>query len=264
MNKFWNESTATPHGWLSVAAEGSQPSPLQPAAPLPATVFIKPVGRCHARIRSLPASATYKMLSASVTPAGWDSCASTPRPPSPPYPPAQPTQPLPTTVVIMPFGVTARTLLFSESTTYKTLLALSTASPHGLESCASVASPLSPPKPANPFPAHVVITWADANTARTRLPSDTNRLPAASSATAIGELSSADVAGPPSPRPANWDKEVSAAPKPAYVVMTPLVELTKRTTLLTESAQNKSPAADIAMPDGPFNCASVALPPSPA
>ncbi len=100
----------------------------------------------------------------------------------------------------------------------------------------------------------------DGDTSRTRLllASAMKRLPAASTATPVGEYSSALVAGPPSP-------ERPKAPLPATVLMTPAGD-TSRTRLLPWSAMKRSPAASTANPTGlpaRLSSAAVAGPPSP-
>src|SRR3974377_321638 len=89
--------------------------------------------------------------------------------------------------------------LFPESTKRK-FPSGSTARAIGLLSCAEVAGPPSPAKPAVPFPATVLITPSGV-TLRIRLllKSAMKRLPAQSKARPVGELSFAEVAGPPSP-----------------------------------------------------------------
>ena len=73
--------------------------------------------------------------------------------------------------------------------------------PRGLLSSAAVAGPLSPLKPAVPLPATVMMSPVDLTTSRMRLLSwsEMNTLPAESTATLLGALSSAAVAGPLSP-----------------------------------------------------------------
>ena len=82
-------------------------------------------------------------------------------------------------------------------------------------------------------------------------------LPAGSSATVVGLLMSAEVAGPPSP-------EKPATPVPAMVEMMPVTPLTSRMRPLLESAMKRSPAASTAMPKGRKMLEDVAWPPSPA
>src|ERR1019366_7246980 len=80
-------------------------------------------------------------------------------------------------------------------------------------------------------------------------------LPAASAATAFGPLNSAFAACEPSPA-------YPATPLPATVEIVPLTE-TFRTRLPPNSVTYRLPAASKAKPNGAFNCALAAAPPSP-
>ena len=120
----------------------------------------------------------------------------------------------------------------------KTSPAASSATPAGLLS-SKLKGPLSPVKP--PLPATVVMTPVAWFTSRMRsfMESLMKTSPAASTATPSGQLSSALVAGPPSP-------EKPPFPLPATVVMTPVVWFTSRTRLFKASAMKRSPAASTA------------------
>src|SRR5437764_638988 len=80
-------------------------------------------------------------------------------------------------------------------------------------------------------------------------------LPAASTATSLGILNSAEVAGPPSPLN-------PSLPLPAIVVMVPAVS-TLRIRRFPASAMYTLPAGSTATPLGSYNEAEVAGPPSP-
>ena len=141
----------------------------------------------------------------SATLRGAPSCAAVAAPPSPND------DPPPATVEIFPEESTLRMRLLFTSAMYR-LPAASSATSWGLLSCAAVAAPPSPLKPAVPVPATVEITPAEF-TLRMRwlFHSAMYRLPARSSATPSGRSSSAAVAAPPSPR---------ELPPPATVSMT--------------------------------------------
>src|SRR4051812_38865805 len=75
--------SATAVGWFRAAAVAGPPSPLYPAAPVPAIVVITPPGLTF-RIRLFPESAnTIAPAASTTTPAGSDSCAALAAPPSP-------------------------------------------------------------------------------------------------------------------------------------------------------------------------------------
>src|ERR1035441_7464316 len=116
-----------------------------------------------------------------------------------------------------------------------------------------VAGPLSPLKPAIPFPATVVITPLETLRTRWLNPSEMYRLPAGSAGTAVGAHNWALVAAPLSP-------PKPAFPLPATVVITPFETLRTR-----ESAHGmyKLPAESMATRIGPYNWALVAGPLSP-
>src|SRR5262245_53495158 len=82
-----------------------------------------------------------------------------------------------------------------------------------------------------------------------------NRLPAASTATSVGKLRRAAVAGPPSP-------VKRRVPVPATVSIIPL-GVTFRIRWLYVSAMNRFPVASTATLDGTRRRAAVAGPPSP-
>ena len=82
-----------------------------------------------------------------------------------------------------------------------------------------------------------------------------NKSPAALMARPKGPLSSAEVAGPPSP-------EYPEVPLPAKVLMIP-DGVTSRMTVLPASDINISPFESNATPSGSWSCASVAGPPLP-
>src|SRR5437868_7089245 len=92
---------------------------------------------------------------------------------------------------------------------------------------AAVAGPLSPEKPAVPFPATVEITPPEIHRIRLFAESAIYTLPTLSTATASGRARDARVADPPSPANPN-------APVPAIVLIVPPVTL--RIRLLFESA----------------------------
>src|SRR5690242_20704856 len=127
--------------------------------------------------------------------------------------------------------------------------------PNGRLIWALVAAPPSPAKPPVPVPTTVVMIPPATFRMRLLLVSTTYRFPAESTPTDPGELRDALVAAPLSP--ANV-----AVPLPATVVRTPLLSF--RTRLLFWSAIYKLPALSNAMPDGEFNDALSAGPPSPA
>ena len=83
-----------------------------------------------------------------------------------------------------------------------------------------------------------------------------NRLPEPSTATPLGQLRLAPVAGPPSP-------ENRLLPFPAIVVMTPVAASTRRMRLLPWSPMNRLPEPSTATPIGPLRLALVAGPRSP-
>ena len=136
-------------------------------------------------MKTLPAPST-------ATPLGRLNRAWTAEPPSPP----NPVRPVPATVLIVPDASTLRIRLLSISA-MKRLPALSTATPKGKSSCASVAGPPSPPNPLRPVPATVVIVPV-ASTLRIRSLklSAMKRFPAPSTATPWGFHSLALTAGP--------------------------------------------------------------------
>src|ERR1700683_507561 len=84
------------------------------------------------------------------------------------------------------------------------------------------------------------------------------RLPEASTVTPKGEHNDAEVAGPPSPE----KPQLPLLLLPAEVVMLPLAD-TFRIRLLYLSAMKIFPEASTATPEGLFNDAEVAGPPSP-
>src|SRR5437016_592387 len=94
------------------------------------------------------------------------------------------------------------------------LPASSTATPNGPFNWAPVADPLSPLKPCAPLPATVVITPLETVRMRLLPQSAMYRLPAASTATAVGENNCALVAGPASP-------PEPSVPFPTTVLITP-------------------------------------------
>ena len=137
----------------------------------------------------------------------------------------------------------------------------SKAKPMGTLSSAAVAAPPSPANPhAPPIPATVLIAPVAAATSRiTQLPvSAMKRLPAPSSTTSIGKLSSAAVAAPPSPA------NPHAPPIPATVLIAPVAATTLRITQLPVSAMKRLPAPSRATPVMLLSSAAVAGPPSPA
>ena len=93
------------------------------------------------------------------------------------------------------------------------------------------------------------------------------RLPLPSIASALGTVSCALVAGPPSPPLPQSSlvmmPVVVAGPLPATDVMTPVLAATRRMRWLSLSAMNRSPAALSAKPVGVVRLALVAGPPSP-
>src|SRR5215467_7298643 len=125
---------------------------------------------------------------------------------------------------MVPLVSTLRTRLLFRSAMYR-FPAPSTARPDGWLSCADVAAPPSPGKPALPVPATVVMTPVE-DTSRTRLSSASAMYiaPPPPKAIAEGQRRAADVAAPPSPRP------LFAAGLPATDVITP-EESTLRTRL---------------------------------
>src|SRR6202035_509284 len=114
-----DESTATPWGWSKFAWVAGKPSP-QPLVgpsqimPVPATVEIVPAA-VTSRIRWSKASAMKRMLEASTVKAwGADIYAEDAGPPSP-HADVEGVQvlPVPTTVLMIPLGVTTRMRLRS-------------------------------------------------------------------------------------------------------------------------------------------------------
>ncbi len=99
---------------------------------------------------------------------------------------------------------------------------------------ALVAAPPSPEKPRIPFPATVVMNPVAASTRRMRwlARSAMKRLPEASTATPLGNLRLASVAGPPWPRP---------SPPPPTVALTPVDASPRRRRSLSLSAMNSLP-----------------------
>ena len=138
--------------------------------------------------------------------------------------------PLPATVVIMPvFAATFRTRLLPVSA-IKMFPDLSTATSSGKFSSAVVASTLSDTYPLPLVPAIVVMMPLMADTFRILLlaVSVMKTLPNASTANPFGNLSDAEVAGPPSPLK-DWE------PVPATVVIKPVLTVTFKTLLLPVS-----------------------------
>ena len=165
---------------------------------------------------------------------------------APPSPAKPQTPPVPAIVLIVPVvAVTLRTTQLALSA-MKTLPAPSTATPVGELSSAAVAGPPSPAKSQKPpVPATVLIVPVVATLRMTQFPlSAMKRLPTPSRATPAGWLSSATVAGPPSPVKSN----IPAIP--ATVLIAPVVPSTLRTTELSWSAMKRSPAASRATPVG--------------
>ena len=123
----------------------------------------------------------------------------------------------------------------------------SKAKPMGTLSSAAVAAPPSPANPhAPPIPATVLIAPVAATTLRiTQLPlSAMKRLPAPSRATPVVVLSSAAVAGPPSPA------KPDIPGVPATVLIWCVVASTLRMTKLPWSAMKRFPATSRATPAG--------------
>ena len=145
----------------------------------------------------------------------------------------------------------------------------SRATPVGSSSSLCAAGPPSPADPAtllpaNPtsFPATTDLPNDDpvvAGNSSTRLPGPKamKRLPAVSTATALGAGSAAVAHGPPA--------TVRISPAcPCWPKVTPALAVTSRTRQLPVSAMNRSPDASSAMPEGSWSCAPTAAPPSPA
>ena len=102
-------------------------------------------------------------------------------------------------VVITPAGSTSRTRLLRWSA-MATAPSGSCATPVGKSSRACVAGPPSPEKPPRPVPATVVmIPRGDTRRMRWRSVSATRKPPSGVAATAVGNVSRASPAGPPSP-----------------------------------------------------------------
>ncbi|MEA2442884.1 MAG: hypothetical protein QOJ12_176 [Thermoleophilales bacterium] len=218
---------------------------------MPAAVVIVPSGATR-RIRWFSRSAMRTLASGALaTPFGVFSAAAVPGPPSP----WKPANPSPARVVMVPSGATRRTRWLFVSTITKPP-SLATARPIGSFSCAEVAGPPSPLKPAEPIPATVVMTPFGA-TLRIRLLSLSaiRYPPSACSARSAGKLSCASVAWPPSPPNV-------AAPVPATVLMVPSSAI-RRTRLLFASAISTLPSPAITAAVGALICAAVAGPPSP-
>ena len=153
--------------------------------------------------------------------------------------------------------VRRRTRSFSESAIY-TMPAVSTATPRGPPSIASVPAPPSPLKPCSPLPATVIMMPVLAVHSRIRLllSSAMYTLPTASVVTPHGLWSAALTPTPPSPlKP--------GTPLPAIVVMIPVLFVHRRTRLLPKSAMYALPTASTATPFGVRSFALVAAPPSP-
>src|SRR6516165_9706379 len=210
-------STAIPLMSLNPALRGGMLSPLKPAVTFPATVEITPFETL--RMRRLNESAMYRLPAESTaTLSGLDNLALIAGPLSP----LKPAVPFPATVVMTPFE-TLRTRLLPESAMYR-LPAESTPTLKLVEAkfnWALVAGPLSPLKPAVPFPATVVITPFETSRMRLLPESAMYTLPAESTPTLKlwkSLFNWALVAGPLSPlKP--------AVPLPATVVITPLETL---------------------------------------
>jgi len=128
--------------------------------------------------------------------------------------------PPPATVVILPVERSSFRILALLVSAMSRFPLLSMATPEGWLSEASFAAPSSPPEPAIPLPATVVMMCVTWSTLRMRWlnVSAMKRFPLASIATAYGALSVAALASPSSPR--------SPVPPPATVVMIPVDRLT--------------------------------------
>src|SRR5260221_8201271 len=107
MNRWPDESTATPTGKLNCADVAGPPSPEKPPTPAPATALIPPEGSTL-RTRLLLESAMYSCPALTATSAGESSLAAVAEPPSPELTAA----PVPATVLTTPDWLILRTRLF--------------------------------------------------------------------------------------------------------------------------------------------------------
>jgi hypothetical protein len=163
-------STATSPGALRVAAVAGPLSPLkdphpEPAAPEPAAVDTTPINEAIFRTRQLPVSARYRLPEeSSAMPRNPSNCAVNAGPESPPNEDPPP----PAMVDMTPVeALTRRMRPFPVSAMIR-LPCASTARLSGRSSAAAVAGPLSPPEPAVPLPATVVMMPDSASIRRTR------------------------------------------------------------------------------------------------
>src|ERR1035437_8894781 len=156
---------------------------------------------------------------------------------------------------------TTRTTLLYESAMY-ILPAESTATLVGFASCALVASPPSPLKPAPKLfsPATVEIMLLVLTSRITKLPASAlYRLPSLSNVIPVGLESSVPVAVANDPSPA-----YPAMPLPTTVLIMPVLGLSWRIRLLMVSEVSTLPEESRITSDGPKRNAFVAGPPSPA
>src|ERR1035437_3983975 len=235
-------STATPSGQQNRAAL-PVPSSLPQSPARPARVVTTLPG---VTFRIVPQSGTKTLPALSAaTSVGPPNSTALPVPSLAPRAPAQPAR-----VVTTPAEVTFRIVELSESAT-KTLPALSTATPDGLENRAAVPEPSALPQfPA--LPASVVTAPAEVTFRIVLLPeSATKTLPTASTATPDGPLNCAELPVP------SLMPGVPALP--ASVVTTP-AEVTFRIVELPVSATKTLPALSTATPEGRLNRASLPVP----
>src|SRR5271170_1938324 len=244
----------TRSGEFRVALVATPPSPVFPAAPVPAIVVImRGVPVSILRITLLSVSATYRLPAASMSrPSGQSKLALTAGPPSPErFPPwtqpigASPSGPFPATVRIVPVVSTSRTRLSCASTKYRFPAASRTA-PRASLRLALRAGPPSPqvekePVHRFPDPTMVVMIPVEPSTSRILLSpsSATSRLPDASTVTVRGIKSAAEAAGPPSPHGSVGCGQ--GIPVPTTVVIVWPEALTSRTRLFCASTRNRLP-----------------------
>ncbi len=191
------------------------PSPMSPGNGVyrPAPVVIVPSGPTRRTILK-SVSATHRAPSGvRVIPRGPRSRAAVAGPPSPWPAVAAPVRLVLTTVVMIPSVPTRRTVSPKTSTSHQ-VPSGATVRPRGPSIFAAVAGPPSPKLVPVPPPATVVIVPSFTRRTRSLVVSATRMAPSGRTATAVGLLSWAAVAAPPSPvKP--------AVPFPATVVMVP-------------------------------------------
>ena len=196
-------------GLANRASIAGPPSPLNPGSrsPLLATGVVMPVWASirHTRVQSISEKNTFPKVSTAI-PHGAPGAVSDPWTLSAIVTPAM--------VVMIPVSESTRRTLKLFPSAMKMFPVASVTTPAGNQKPASMADLPSPPKAITPFPATVSMMPVLRSTLRIRwlLRSAINRLPDGSTNTSLGNLSSASVAGPPSP----WKPDL---PVPATVVM---------------------------------------------